>query len=125
MAKKQTEIQKPSNVTALGVLTIVSGALNLLGGAGLTISVVLGTFGLGLLCVPITALPTVLGVFEILYGIKLVQVPPQPVKPSQTLAILELLTFFYFNVISGVVGILALVFYNDPEVKEYFETINA
>jgi hypothetical protein len=126
MTKSSTKaIEKPSNVTALGVLNIVSGALNVLGSAGLTISVVLGTFGLGLFCAPLTVLPGVLGVFEILYGIKLMANPPQPVKPSQAIAICQLITFLYLNVVSGVVGILALVFYSDPQVKAYFEEINS
>jgi len=106
-------------------MTLVSGGLNILAGLGLTIAVVLGTFFFGIVCVPITILPAILGVFEILYGVKLLAVPPKPLKPSQAIAILEIATFLYLNVISGVVGILAMVFYNDPEVKKYFEIINS
>lgn len=117
-------ITKPGNVTTLGIITIISGGLNLIGGCGLTLSIVLGTFGIGLLCAPLTILPCVLGVFEILYGAKLLANPPQPVKPSQAIAILEIATILFLNVISLIVGILALVFYNDQEVKAYFESIN-
>ena len=31
---------------------------------------------------------------------------------------------FYFNIFSLIVGILTLIFYNDPSVKEYFARIN-
>lgn len=41
------------------------------------------------------------------------------------IAVLEILTVLYLNIYSLVVGILALVFYNDQEVKDYFEAINA
>jgi hypothetical protein len=71
-----------------------------------------------------TILPTVLGVFEIIYALKLLNNPPQPVQPSTTIAILEVLTVLTGNVFSMIVGILALVFYNDPQVKEYFARLN-
>lgn len=116
-------IEKPSNLTALGVLNIVSGVINIV--ASLSVTFGLAVSLVGLICVPLTILPAVLGVFEILYGIKVLANPPQPVKPSQAIAICQLITFLYLNVVSGVVGILALVFYNDPQVKEYFETINS
>lgn len=117
------EIEKPSNVTALGVLNVVSGVINIV--ASLSVTFGLAISLVGLICVPITILPAILGVFEILYGIKLLANPPQPVKPSQAIAICQLITFLYLNVVSGVVGILALVFYSDPEVKAYFERINS
>ncbi len=116
-------LEKPSNVTALGVLNIVSGVINIVASLSVTFGLALSL--VGLICVPITILPAVLGVFEILYGIKLLANPPQPVKPSQAIAICQLLTFLYLNVVSGVVGILALVFYSDPNVKAYFEEINS
>ncbi|MEX1071457.1 MAG: hypothetical protein WEC37_02425 [Anaerolineales bacterium] len=116
-------IEKPSNVTALGVLNIVSGVINIV--ASLSITFGLAISLVGLICVPVTILPAILGVFEILYGIKLLATPPQPMRPLQAIAICQLITFLYLNVVSGVVGILALVFYSDPEVKAYFESINS
>ncbi len=116
--------EKPGMVTAIGVLTLINGILNILASFGLTVSIVLGTLGIGLLCAPVTILPGVLGVFEILYAVKIMANPPQPVKFNQTIAILEICCILYGNVISMVVGILALVFYNDMTVKRYFATIN-
>jgi hypothetical protein len=80
---------------------------------------------LGLLCVPITILPGILGIFEILYAVKLLSNPPTPVKPSQAIAILEICDIVFLNAIAVVTGILALVFYNDPKVQEYFVLINS
>jgi len=105
-------------------MTIINGILNILYGVSVTTAIVLGTFFLGILCAPITILPVVLGIFEIIYGIKLLANPPQPVKPSQTLAILEIVAVISGNIISAVVGVLALVFYSDANVKAYFAWLN-
>jgi hypothetical protein len=116
---------KPGMVTTLGVMTLVSGVLNILTGLGITFAVAVSTLGIGLLCAPITFLPGILGVFEILYALKILANPPTPVQFSQTIAILEILAILFGNVVALIVGILALVFYNDPLVREYFERINA
>src|SRR5512136_1871905 len=112
--------QKPGMVQAIAIMTLINGIINVLYGASVTLAIVLGTFFVGLICAPVTILPFVLGIFEIVYGAKLLANPPQAVKPSQAIAILEIIAVLSGNVISLVVGILALVFYNDARVKEYF-----
>lgn len=124
MSTTGVSAQQPGMVTALTIMTLVNGILNIMWSLGVTLGIVLGTFGIGLLCAPITLLPGVLGIFEILYAAKLLANPPQPVKPSQTIAILEICCIVAGNVISLVVGILALVFYSDTAVKAYFARIN-
>jgi hypothetical protein len=115
---------RPGMVQALGIMTLVNGILNILAALGLTVSIVIGTLGIGLLCAPVTIAPAVLGVFEIMYAMKIIANPPVPVKFSQAIAILEICCIVVGNVISLVVGILALVFYNDSQVKAYFEAHN-
>jgi len=115
----------PGKFTALTYMTLASGIVNIISGLTLTGLVIIGTIGIGVLCAPITILPTILGVFEIVYAVKLMSNPPQPVRPSQTLAIFEICCIIFAGVIPVVVGILALVFYNDPEVQAYFNRINA
>ncbi len=117
-------LEKPGMVTALGILTLVSGILNILTALGLTAGIALSTLGIGLLCAPITLLPGVLGVFEILYATKIIANPPVAVKFSQTIAILEICCVVFGNVVALIVGILALVFYNDAAVRAYFERLN-
>ena len=73
---------------------------------------------------PYRSFPIILGGFEIAYAIKLLSNPPQPVQPSQAIAILEIVALFVGNVFSLVVGILALIFYNDSTVKDYFARLN-
>jgi len=114
--------QKPGLVTAIAVMTLTSGVINLFWGF-IASATALGTI-VGVVCLPITILPTILGVFEIIYAAKLLGVQPEGVKPSQPIAIFEILMVFYFNIFSLIVGVLTLIFYNDPSVKEYFARIN-
>ena len=117
----------PGLVKTIAVLTLINGIINIFWGLILTGTIVIPTFGLALLCLPLvlfTLLPTFLGVFETLYSLKLLADPPQPVQPSTTIAILEILCVLTGNVFSMIVGILSLVFYNDPQVKEYFANLN-
>jgi hypothetical protein len=115
-------IQKPAMVTAIAVMTLVSGIINLFW--GFVASATAMSTIIFACCLPITILPTILGVFEIIYAAKLLSVQPEGVKPSQPIAIFEILMLFYFNIFSLVAGILTLIFYNDPSVKEYFARIN-
>ena len=114
--------QKPGLLTAVAVMTLTSGIINLFWGFVASASA-LSTL-IGVICLPITILPTILGVFEIIYAAKLLSAQPQPVQPSQPIAVFQILMIFYMNIFSMVVGILTFVFYNDQTVKEYFARIN-
>lgn len=114
--------QKPGLVTAIAIMTLVSGIINLFWGYVASASA-LGTI-VGIVCLPITILPTILGVFEIIYAAKLLSAQPQPVQPSTSIAIFQILTFLIGNIFSMVVGILTLIFYNDKTVKDYFARLN-
>ena len=112
----------PSLVKTIAVLTLVNGIVNVFWGL-IAVSFTASLFFLWCL-VPFAILPTILGAFEIIYALKLLNNPPQPVQPSNSIAILEILAVFAFNFFSMIVGILSLVFYNDPQVKEFFARIN-
>lgn len=114
--------QKPGLVTAIALMTLTSGIVNLFWGF-VASATALGTI-VGVVCLPITILPTILGVFEIVYAAKLLSAQPQPVQPSTPIAVFQILTFMMGNVFSMIVGILNLVFFNDLAVKEYFALIN-
>ena len=105
-------------------MTLISGIVNIIWSGILTILVVIGSFGLGILCIPVTALPSVLGIFEVIYATRLMANPPRPHKNAQVLAILEICGVLYGNILSLVAGILALVYNNDPEVQNYFASLS-
>lgn len=115
-------IQKPTLVNVIAWMTLASGIVNLFWGLGLALTGLVTI--IGIVCIPILILPTLLGVFEIIYAAKLLSNPPQPVLPSTNLAIAEIVCILAGNVFSVVVGILALVFYNDQIVKDYFARLN-
>jgi len=114
--------QKPTLVHVIAWTTLASGIVNLFWGfvaSGTALATVIGIF-----CIPLTLLPTLLGIFELIYAAKLFSNPPQPLKPSTNIAILEIACLLAGNVFSMAVGILSLVFYNDTVVKEYFTRLN-
>ena len=115
--------EKPGLVMAVAVMTLISGIANIFWGLGLSLAA-LGTL-VGIVCIPFTVLPTILGIFEIIYAAKLLGNPPQPVQPANTLAILEIVCVLTGNVFSMIVGILSLVFYNDVVVQRFFARLNA
>jgi len=114
--------QKPGLFTAIAVMTLVSGVTNLFWGF-IASATALSTI-VGVVCLPITILPTILGIFEIIYAAKLLSTQPQPVQPSPSIAVFQILTFMYGNIFSMVVGILNLIFFNDQAVREYFARMN-
>lgn len=110
---------KPGKIQTITILLLVNGIMNILYAFSATAAIVLGTLGIGLLCAPLTILPGVLGVFEIIYASNLMANPPKAVKNLQTIAILEIVCIITGNAISLIIGIINLVFYNDTEVRAY------
>jgi hypothetical protein len=122
MNSQFTNQQKPTLVNVIAWMTLASGIVNLFWGIAAS-GAALSTF-IGVVCTPITILPTVLGIFEIIYAAKLMSDPPQQIQPSTNLAILEIVCVLVGNILAVVVGILALVFYNDLVVRDYFARLN-
>ncbi|MBN1305447.1 MAG: hypothetical protein JXA13_13495 [Anaerolineales bacterium] len=114
--------EKPGMVTAIAVMTLVNGIINIIWGFSFSIGAV--STIIGICATPLTILPTVLGIFEIVYAAKLLSNSPQAVRPNQTLAIFEILMILAGNIFSTVVGALVLVFYADLNVKQYFAWLN-
>jgi hypothetical protein len=114
---------KPDKIQAISIITLVSGIINIFWGIGLTITFVVTTLGFGLLCTPITILPCVLGIFEIIGAAKLMGSPAHKFN-VQTIAILEIITIIFGNVFALVAGILNLVFYNETETKIYLSKLS-
>lgn len=113
---------KPTLVHVIAWTTLASGIVNIVWGfaaSGTAISTLIGA-----ICVPLTILPTLLGVFELIYAAKLFSNPPQAIQPSTNIAVFEVACALLGNAFSMAVGILSLVFYNDSVVKDYFARLN-
>jgi hypothetical protein len=121
-----TNNQRPNIVTVVAIMTLISGIVNIFWGLIASIALLSNIISIIFLpaCIPFTAVPAVLGIFEIIYATKLLGTPPQPIRPSTSIAVLEIASLLYGNVFAMIVGILALVFYNDLIAKAYFEEIN-
>jgi len=116
-----TATAKPGEVTAIAIITLISGILNIFLGFGLIVTFTLGI--VTIICIPFALYPIILGILEIIYAAKLLPDPPKPVEPAQYLAIMQIVGIVFGNVISLAAGILALVFYSDQKVKAYFASV--
>ena len=112
------QTQKPTLVNVIAWTTLASGIVNIIWGF------VAFSHFMGWVCAPISVLPLILGIFEIVYSAKLLGSSPQPITPSTNIAVFEIAAIVYGNVFAMVVGILSLVFYNDQTVRDYFARLN-
>ncbi len=116
--------RRPDRLTAIAAMTLVSGILNLFWSVVVFLVIVLfgvGTLFFGCICLPLGVYPLVLGVFEIVYAAKLLRTPVSPaLKPAYHIAVMEIIDTLFGNVVALIVGVLALIFYNDLAVRHYF-----
>lgn len=118
---KPAAAAKPGEVTAIAIITLISGILNIFLGFGLIVTFTLGI--VTIICIPLALYPIILGILEIIYAAKLLPDPPKPVEPAQYLAIMQIVGILFGNIVSLAAGILALVFYSDQKVKAYFARV--
>lgn len=120
-------VEKPGKVQAVAIMTLVDGILNILWGLLLGLGVILliiPSLGFIICYSPAVIYSIVVGVLEIISGAKLMKTPSRKFK-VKTIAILEIVNIVSFAFPSLVVGILNLVFYNDPEVKAFIDSLPA
>ncbi len=112
---------KPQKVQVIAILMLISGILNLLIGFGLAAG-----FALSLVlicCAPVGFLPMALGIFELIYAVRMLGSSAELPSYStvQAIAIFEIASILAGNLISLVIGIVNLVILNDPEVRPSFK----
>lgn len=127
-------LHKPGKLTAISIMVLISGIGNVIYGLAFILVVglsVLGgammTLGIGLICTPIACLglyPLILGIFEIINAAQLLSDPPK-VRPSKPIAIMQIVDILVLNVYTLVVGILTLVFMEDPDIQTYYGNLNS
>ena len=120
------EIEKPGKATAIAINTLVGGILAMLLGIGGIFGYflfVISTIGFGLCMFPIILLPIyslVLGVMALIKGIQLLGSDPIPAyETAKTTSVMQIVNIICGDGINTTLGILNLVFLNDPEVKEW------
>jgi len=107
----------PGKYQAVTIIMLANGIINIIVGLTLTWGAIATV--VGILCMPITVLPLVLGVFEVVNAANILSNRPVPADRLRTLAIFEIINIIYGNLVSLTAGILNLVFLDSPEVKEY------
>ena len=108
-----------NNGTAIAIIMIVSGAINILWGIGVSLTLILTI--LGIFCIPLGLIPIGIGIFEIIQGVNILN--DKPVKNITLVGGLEVASILWGNVFTLVGGILVLIFYNDEQVKSYLDGV--
>jgi len=117
---------KPGKLQAISIMTLVGGIIGVL--VGLTYGcyfgmLTLATFGIGvfLMILPVYAL--IFGIMAIIRGSQMLGANPMPAfKSAKGIAIMQIVNIICCDLINMVLGIINLVFLNDPEVKDYLRS---
>ena len=117
---------KPGKIQAISIMTLVGGIIGVL--VGLTYGcyfgmVTIATLGLGVffMILPIYAL--IFGIMAIIRGSQMLGSNPLPAfKSAKTTAIMQIVNIICCDLINLTMGIVNLVFLNDPEVKDYLRS---
>ena len=107
----------PSKLEAVRVMTIIGGALAVLYGLGATggiLALGIASFGLGCLCLPLPVYMLIAGVVALTQGLDTFK------KPPRVAAIMQIICIIGGDVINLVLGIIELMYLNDPEIKAYY-----
>jgi hypothetical protein len=105
----------PGKVQAIGIMTLVGGILALLTCFGIA----LGTM---FIYIP-WIYSLILGIMAIMKGSQMLGSNPAPAFASaRTIAIMQIVNIINCDVINLTLGIITLVFLNDPEVKDWLRS---
>lgn len=115
-------LKKPGKLQAIAILCLVDGFLSISWGIGLALASIFSV--VGILCLlPLTIYPIILGIVEIIYGLRLMADPVTLRHPPRFVAIMQIADIVLGDIVGLIVGVISLVFYEDAEVKAYFEQV--
>lgn len=109
---------KPGKLQTVAIIWIVDGAMSIVWGAALAIGALASI--IGIICLPIAVYPLVLGIVEVIYGVKLFGDPVKLTKPPIFVSIMEMVDIAFGDVLGLIAGIVTYALLNDEEVKAYF-----
>jgi len=106
---------KPGQVTAIGIMVLVGGILAVLN------FLFVGLFSTGVCCLwPGLYYGLVMGIMAIIRGSKLIGQNAHLEPPPKTIAIMQIVNIINLDVPNCVMGIVTLVFLNDPRVRSFY-----
>jgi len=117
---------KPGKIQAISIMTLVGGIIGVLIGLSWGCyygMITIATFGIGvfLMILPVYAL--IFGIMAIIRGSQMLGSNPMPAfKSAKGIAIMQIVNIICCDITNLVLGIINLVFLNDPEVKDYLRS---
>jgi hypothetical protein len=111
--------EKPGKVHAVAVMTLVGGILAIV--HSLVLLLALGASSLGVCCLwPGPYYGLVMGIMATVKGSQLLAEDAYRMAPPVGTAVMQVINIINLDVPNCVMGIVSLVFLNDPEVRDYF-----
>ena len=114
---------KPGSIQAVAVIWIISGILTIIWGFGLVLAALASL--VGILCLPLSIYPFVVGIFELVYGIRLAGSAASINKPPYFVSILEIFLIFWVDVLGFIAGIATLILLSGEDAKAYLSEQSA
>ena len=117
---------KPGKLQAVAIMTLVGGIIGVFVGLGYGCYfslLTLATFGFGavLMILPLYAL--IFGIMAITKGSQMLGPNSLPAfKSAKSVAIMQIINIICCDVLNLIMGIINLVFLNDPEVRDYLRS---
>jgi len=109
---------KPSSLQIVAIVWIVSGILTIFWGFGLVVAAFASL--IGILCLPLSIYPFVVGILELVYGIRLASSPVSLTKAPVFVSVMEIFLVFWVDVFGLIAGIITLVLLKGEESTAYF-----
>lgn len=115
MNEQVAEMNKPGMVKAIAIMNLVNGILNILTGLSWLAMFIF------IVTIPIGVYSLIVGILELINSSRLLPDPIKLDRPPKNIAVMEIINIISGNIVSLIVGILSLVFYQDDNVKSYFD----
>jgi predicted Zn finger-like uncharacterized protein len=109
--------QKPGKVQAIGIMMLIGGILAIFAGLG---GLTIGILSCVCLAWPGTYYSLVLGIMATIKGSQILGAEGHKQAPPKGIAIMQIINIINGDIPNCVMGILSLVFLNEPETNRYF-----
>ena len=120
-------IKKPGKIQAISIMTLVGGIGAILVAIMVTLFYLpilgLATLGIGCIFIVCPIYSLIFGIMAIIKGSQMLGTNPAPAYTSaKSIAIMQIINIICCDGLNLTMGIINLVFLNDPEVKDYLRS---